>query len=65
MEILIEAINEMHDSILELTDVMKTIAKPEPIPEKKPARVETLEAKPILDLKGLFRRKPNKAIPVD
>ena len=43
----------MHDSILELTDVMK----PEPIPEKKPAKVETLEEKPIINLRGLFRRK--------
>ena len=56
MELLIEAINEMHDSILELTDVMK----PEPIPEKKPAKAETLEEKPPLDLRGIFRRKPKK-----
>jgi len=57
MEILIEAVNEMHDSILELTELMRTIAKPETIQEKKPARVETLEEKPIIDLRGLFRRK--------
>jgi hypothetical protein len=56
MEILIEAVNEMHDSILELTEVMK----PEPIQEKMPAKVETLEEKPPLDLRGIFRRKPKK-----
>lgn len=58
---MIEAINDMHDSILELTEVMK----PETTPEKTPARVETIEEKPMLDLRGIFRRKTKKAIPVE
>ncbi len=65
MVLLIEAINDMHDSILELTDVVKTMATPETIPEKKPTRVAPIEERPPLDLRGIFRLKPKKAIPVE
>jgi len=44
--LLVEAINDMHESILELTDAVKTIAKPETAPiteEPETAPIKAVE----------------------
>ncbi|MCJ7633182.1 hypothetical protein MUP77_12420 [Candidatus Bathyarchaeota archaeon] len=57
-----EAINELHTTTVEILEaVRESMAVPESIPEKRPAKVATIEEKPLLDLRGLFRLKPKKS----